>query len=163
VRRATLDTRVPLRLFFTLTGSRRSGGGAWRQGYSRSLESSYWIVCWVHAKVCTCVRAYDTSRTQNKIQLKFTMSDHNYHGRNELVFRLCHIYCPTRWWSKWEGMYQLMLLMLSHFSDPKICCPSPATKSKLLSIISDPDKSVCLQLELAASMWCWWITCKGNV
>ncbi len=60
-------------------------------------------------------------------------------------------YCPTRWWSQWEVMHQLMV----YFGDVEQFLTSnemfaPATKPKLLFILTDTCKSASLQMELAA-------------
>ena len=60
-------------------------------------------------------------------------------------------YSQTRWWSKWEVMKAVMEL----FGDiePFVSTHddfSPATRQKLLTILSDPAKNACLRIELAA-------------
>ena len=61
-------------------------------------------------------------------------------------------YCPTRWWSKWEMMKQVM----DYYGDVEpflrendhLC---PATKKHLIEIFSDPDDTADLELELIIS------------
>ena len=60
-------------------------------------------------------------------------------------------YSATRWWSKWE----VMLQVCQFFEDVEIFIiensdVSPATRVKLLTFFSDPNKKVTLQVELAA-------------
>lgn len=59
-------------------------------------------------------------------------------------------YCPTRWWSRWECMKQLLEL----FGDVETFLRRPdefstATRSKLLSFFSDQRKNGLLKIELA--------------
>ena len=59
-------------------------------------------------------------------------------------------YSPTRWWSRWEMFYQIMV----QFGDvePFLHCNediAPATKSKLLSFFTDNKKKSKLKMELA--------------
>ena len=60
-------------------------------------------------------------------------------------------YCPTRWWSRWEVMNQLLTV----FGDvePFLTMPdefSEKTKGKLLEFFKDPKKRSTLKAELAA-------------
>ena len=64
-------------------------------------------------------------------------------------------YSPTRWWSKWELIYQLLL----QFGDVKPFLEEnedlgPATQQKLLGILTDPQKYALLKIELAAVVDC---------
>ena len=59
-------------------------------------------------------------------------------------------YSATRWWSKWE----VMLQVCQYFGDVEAFLTensdvSPATRAKLLTFFSDPNK-VCLHIQLAA-------------
>ncbi len=56
----------------------------------------------------------------------------------------------TRWWSRWEVLHQV----LQQFGDVELFLRnnadiSPTTRSKLLEILSDPQKSSLLKIELA--------------
>ena len=60
-------------------------------------------------------------------------------------------YSPTRWWSRWEVMEQLLV----QFGDVDIFLHhedigSPATLSKLIGVFSDQSKNTYLQIELAS-------------
>lgn len=69
----------------------------------------------------------------------------------ELTGRSMQSFSPTRWWSRWEVMEQLMVQfgdLITFLNQEEI--GSPATVAKLTSIISDQAKSVYLQIELAA-------------
>ena len=64
-------------------------------------------------------------------------------------------YSPTRWWSKWELMNQLLF----QFGDVRPFLEEhedlgPATRQKLLGIVTDPQRNVLLQIELAAVVDC---------
>ena len=59
-------------------------------------------------------------------------------------------YNPTRWWSKWEVMSQVMALFgVAPFlqANPKM---SPATSQKLLELLQNPTTKSFIQVELAA-------------
>ena len=63
------------------------------------------------------------------------------------------MFCPTRWWSRWEVMNQLLV----QFGDVEMLLKchedlAPATQRKLLGIISDPQKYTDLKIELAATI-----------
>lgn len=59
-------------------------------------------------------------------------------------------YCPTRWWSKWEVMSQVMAFFadIAPFleANPEL---SPATSQKLLNMLHTPAVKAPLQAELA--------------
>ena len=62
-------------------------------------------------------------------------------------------YSATRWWSKWQVMKEIMV----YFGDIKPFIDEnedigPATRPKLLHILSDPQKVALLQIELAATI-----------
>lgn len=63
-----------------------------------------------------------------------------------------HTYCPTRWWSKWECMNQVLDL----FGDVEAFLTqhdiAPATRSKLLTFFSDQVKKAYLKVELAVAI-----------
>ena len=60
-------------------------------------------------------------------------------------------YSQTRWWSRWEAMNQVVQMFgdfhpfLTHHVDA-----NPATRSKLLNILNDPQQLLLLKSELAA-------------
>ena len=59
-------------------------------------------------------------------------------------------YSPTRWWSKWELIKQVMEL----FGDVESFLRTnedlaPATRGKLLGYFNDMQKKVCLLIEMA--------------
>ena len=59
-------------------------------------------------------------------------------------------YSPTRWWSKWELMKQIMEL----FGDVESFLRgnedlAPATRGKLLTYFDDTRKTICLKIEMA--------------
>ena len=64
-------------------------------------------------------------------------------------------YSPTRWWSKWELMKQLLL----QFGDVQPFLEEnddlgPATRPKLLAILTNPQRKSLLQIELASVIDC---------
>ena len=59
-------------------------------------------------------------------------------------------YSPTRWWSKWELIKQVMEL----FGDVESFLRTnedlaPATRGKLLGYVNDMQNKVCLKIEIA--------------
>ena len=60
------------------------------------------------------------------------------------------MFCPTRWWSRWEVMNQLLV----QFGDVEMLlkCHEDLAQRKLLGIISDPQKYTDLKIELAATI-----------
>ena len=62
-------------------------------------------------------------------------------------------YSPTRWWSKWEVMKQLMDSALGDV-EPFLqeVTLSPATVEKLLSVLRNTNEKKLLQVELAATI-----------
>ena len=69
----------------------------------------------------------------------------------ETTGRAMPTYSKTRWWSKWEIMSRVLVQFgdvqpfLHHNSDV-----SPATHSKLLDLLSNPQQLIALKLELAS-------------
>ena len=61
-------------------------------------------------------------------------------------------YSPTRWWSKWEVMKQLMDLFGDVEPFLQEVTVSPATVEKLLSILRNANEKKLLQVELAATI-----------
>ena len=71
--------------------------------------------------------------------------------REQTGGRSIQSFSATRWWSRWEVMEQLLVL----FGDVDVFLHqdeigSPATVSKLVGILSDPNKKLYLQIELAS-------------
>ena len=68
----------------------------------------------------------------------------------EKTGRAMSSYSKTRWWSRWEVQHQV----LQQFGDVEPFLRehdiSPATRTKLLDILSDPQQLVMLKVELAA-------------
>ena len=69
-------------------------------------------------------------------------------------------YSPTRWWSRWELMKQLLEL----YGDLEIFLRrhddlAPATRNKLFQHLDDPTKKAYLQLELAIIDASWTLDC----
>ena len=59
-------------------------------------------------------------------------------------------YCATRWWSQWEVLHDVMLKFKDVEKFIETTDVSPATRAKLIAILSDNSKKVMLKLELAA-------------
>lgn len=69
----------------------------------------------------------------------------------EQTGRAMSSYSTTRWWSRWEVMIQVLL----QFGDIELFLQQnqhlgPATRSKLLDILQDPQSAAILKVELAA-------------
>ena len=60
-------------------------------------------------------------------------------------------YSPIRWWSRWE-LYKQVMAQFGDFEQFLKCNydVAPATRTKLLSLFSEPSKKANLQIELAA-------------
>ena len=70
--------------------------------------------------------------------------------KEQTGFLICS-YCPTRWWSKWEVMNQLMKV----FGDVELFLKRSDdflgnTRTKLLEYIENPTKVHTLKVELAS-------------
>ena len=58
-------------------------------------------------------------------------------------------YSPTRWWSRWEVMKQLLELFGDFDAFLTMHDQAPATRHKLLQFLQDPQKKAFLEVELA--------------
>ena len=58
-------------------------------------------------------------------------------------------YSPTRWWSRWEVMKQLLELFGDVEAFLTMHDQAPATRHKLLQFLQDPQKKAFLEVELA--------------
>ena len=75
----------------------------------------------------------------------------------EQTSRAMPSYSPTRWWSRWEIFYRIMVQFgdvepFLHCNEPFLHCNediAPATKAKLLSFFTDNEKKSKLKMELA--------------
>ena len=97
---------------------------------------------------------FQTPNLESFIHLWISLFAHSPRVRlwwKQLTGKSMSSFCPTRWWSRWEVMKQVMLYFgdVGPFleSNPEL---SPATRRKLLDMLQNPRVKASIQIELAA-------------
>ena len=97
---------------------------------------------------------FQTPNLESFIHLWISLFAHSPRVRlwwKQLTGKAMSLFCPTRWWSRWEVMNQVMVYFgdLVPFlqSNPEL---SPATRRKLLDMLNDPNVNAHIRIKLAA-------------
>ena len=96
---------------------------------------------------------FQTPSLESFIHLWISLFAHSPRVRlwwKQLTGKAMSLFCPTRWWSRWEVINQVM----AYFGDivpflesnPEL---SPATRRKLLDMLNDSNVKSCIQIEMA--------------